>query len=71
MAVIGVKITHVIFDLDGLLLDSESIYTRVNEEIMQGFGKKYTMELKAKTAGMTMDESINLMLEHVRKLDIF
>ncbi|VBB34646.1 unnamed protein product [Acanthocheilonema viteae] len=58
------KITHVIFDLDGLLLDSESVYTRVNEEILLGYGKKYTMELKAKTAGMKMDESINFVLEH-------
>ncbi|MCP9258817.1 hypothetical protein DINM_001815 [Dirofilaria immitis] len=43
-----VKITHVIFDLDGLLLDSENIYTRVNEEILSAYGKKFTMELKAK-----------------------
>uniref|UniRef100_A0A0R3S2A3 HAD hydrolase, family IA, variant 3 n=1 Tax=Elaeophora elaphi TaxID=1147741 RepID=A0A0R3S2A3_9BILA len=59
-----VKITHVIFDLDGLLLDSESVYTRVNEEILLGYGKKYTMELKAKTAGMKMEETINFILEH-------
>ena len=45
MALEKPKITHVIFDLDGLLLDSEGIYTRVNEEIMQGYGEKYTMEL--------------------------
>ncbi|EFO15492.1 HAD-superfamily hydrolase [Loa loa] len=59
-----VKITHVIFDLDGLLLDSESVYTRVNEEILLGYDKKYTMELKAKTAGMQMDELINVILEY-------
>uniref|UniRef100_A0AAF5PS58 HAD-superfamily hydrolase n=1 Tax=Wuchereria bancrofti TaxID=6293 RepID=A0AAF5PS58_WUCBA len=59
-----VKITHVIFDLDGLLLDSETVYTRINEEILLGYGKKYTMELKAKMAGMGMNESINVILKH-------
>ncbi|VDM99185.1 unnamed protein product [Thelazia callipaeda] len=58
-----IKVTHVIFDLDGLLLDSESIYTRVNEEIMLSYGKRYTMGLKAKMAGMKMDDGIKLMLE--------
>ncbi|VIO90506.1 haloacid dehalogenase-like hydrolase family protein [Brugia malayi] len=59
-----VKVTHVIFDLDGLLLDSETVYTRINEEILLGYGKKYTMDLKAKTAGMGMNESINVILKH-------
>ncbi|KAM3724265.1 (DL)-glycerol-3-phosphatase 1 [Dirofilaria immitis] len=59
-----VKITHVIFDLDGLLLDSENIYTRVNEEILSAYGKKFTMELKAKVTGMKLDEQINLILEY-------
>ncbi|VDK55087.1 unnamed protein product [Gongylonema pulchrum] len=59
-----IKVTHVIFDLDGLLLDSETIYTRVNEELMQSYGKKYTMELKTKTTGMKLDELVNVVLEH-------
>ncbi|VDK80798.1 unnamed protein product [Onchocerca ochengi] len=64
MASSSAKITHVIFDLDGLLLDSESIYTRINEEILSSYGRKYTMKLKTKTAGMKMDEEINSILKY-------
>lgn len=65
MNVSDVQITHIIFDLDGLLLDSETIYTEVNAELMKSYGKEYTMELKMKTMGMKMDEAIKKMLEHV------
>lgn len=61
----GVQITHVIFDLDGLLLDSETIYTEINTKLMKGYNRKYTMELKTKTTGMKMDDAIQAMLEHV------
>uniref|UniRef100_A0A0R3RSM5 Haloacid dehalogenase-like hydrolase domain-containing protein Sgpp n=1 Tax=Elaeophora elaphi TaxID=1147741 RepID=A0A0R3RSM5_9BILA len=67
MSVSGPQITHVIFDLDGLLLDSETIYTKVNRELMKSYGREYTMELKAKTTGMKMDDAIQTMLEHVLK----
>ncbi|VDK64622.1 unnamed protein product [Onchocerca ochengi] len=64
MNILDIQITHIIFDLDGLLLDSETIYTQVNTEIMKNYGRKYTMELKAKTTGMKMDDAIQTMLEH-------
>ncbi|VDK89131.1 unnamed protein product [Litomosoides sigmodontis] len=60
----GMQITHVIFDLDGLLLDSETIYTEVNTELMKSYSRQYTMELKTKTTGMKMDDAIQAMLEH-------
>lgn len=64
MSVSSLQITHIIFDLGGLL-DSETIYTEVNTELMKNYGRNYTMELKTKTAGMKMDEAIQTMLEHV------
>lgn len=65
MVVSNPQITHVIFDLDGLLLDTETIYTKVNTEIMKNYDREYTMELKAKTTGMKMGDAIRVMLEHV------
>ncbi|VDM20231.1 unnamed protein product [Wuchereria bancrofti] len=64
MSILGLQITHIIFDLDGLLLDSETIYTQVNTELMKSYDREYTMELKTKTTGMKMDDAIQTMLEH-------
>lgn len=50
-------ITHVLFDMDGLLLDTESAYTdaqrQVLEEIQPGLGASFTWELKSKMMGRT------------------
>ena len=37
-----VKITHLIYDFDGLLLNTEPIYCRVNEMIAARYGKTFT-----------------------------
>ncbi|PVD18767.1 hypothetical protein C0Q70_21319 [Pomacea canaliculata] len=47
------KITHVVFDVDGLLIDTESIYSKVIEEICSEYGKTFTWEIKAQQMGQT------------------
>lgn len=59
------EITHVIFDLDGLLINTEPVYTEVNSYTMAMFGRKFTLDLKALTMGMTNEAAISLMLEKV------
>jgi pseudouridine-5'-monophosphatase len=43
--------THVIFDLDGVLLDTEPLYTRATEQIVAPFGKVFDWSVKARLMG--------------------
>ncbi|PIO66166.1 HAD hydrolase, family IA, variant 3, partial [Teladorsagia circumcincta] len=40
-------VTHVIFDFDGLLVDTEACYTIANQTMLRKFGREYTVELNA------------------------
>lgn len=44
-------VTHCIFDLDGLLLDTEPIYENGVHQICRSFGKEFTAEVKMKALG--------------------
>jgi len=46
-------VTHVIFDLDGLLMDSEPIYSRATNEICEKYGSKFNTDLELRTTGST------------------
>ncbi len=45
------RITHVVFDLDGTLLDTERLYTAATEQVVSAYGATFTMELKRQTMG--------------------
>ncbi|BES95808.1 haloacid dehalogenase-like hydrolase [Nesidiocoris tenuis] len=44
-------VTHVIFDLDGLLLDSETVYKSTHKKVIESFGKTYDPEIRLKVLG--------------------
>lgn len=45
------RIRAVLFDMDGLLIDSERIYTDVVNEILKPYGKEQTWDIKSKLMG--------------------
>lgn len=57
------KISHVIYDLDGLLLDTESLHAQVNAALARAHGKTFTKALKSKMTGRPSMESAQLAVE--------
>ncbi|EFJ20349.1 hypothetical protein SELMODRAFT_108997 [Selaginella moellendorffii] len=55
-------ITHVLFDMDGLLLDTEKFYSVVQEKILSGYGKSFTWSLKAKMMGKRAAEAAEIFV---------
>lgn len=53
----------VLFDLDGVLLDTEPLYTRATEAVIGRFGKRYGWDLKRHTMGRDARVSARFILE--------
>ncbi|GES90572.1 (DL)-glycerol-3-phosphatase 2 [Rhizophagus clarus] len=49
--------------MDGLLLDTERIYTEVTAEILSRFGKTYGWELKSKLMGLRQQDAADLLIK--------
>mgnify|MGYP002718119772 CR=1 FL=1 len=45
-------VTHVIFDLDGLLIDSEFRFAKAIAIVLKRYGKEYPLRLQEKVLGM-------------------
>ena len=56
-AAAATAITHALFDMDGLLLDTESAYTDAQRQVLEaiepGLGASFTRELKSRMMGRT------------------
>ncbi|XP_025158324.1 pseudouridine-5'-phosphatase isoform X2 [Harpegnathos saltator] len=57
------KVTHCIFDMDGLLLDTETLYTVAYNRVTQEFGKTYTWQHKAKIMGFKSTDAVQTIID--------
>jgi pseudouridine-5'-monophosphatase len=56
------SVTHCIFDLDGLLLDTESIYTECLQELCAPYGKNFSMGTKLEMMGKSSLEAGQILI---------
>lgn len=45
------QITHIIYDMDGVLLDTEPFYTQVTQSVVEQHGKQFDWHVKAQMLG--------------------
>lgn len=57
------KITHIIYDFDGLLLDTEPIHVRVNSAIASDYGKTFDRAVHSKIIGRTALDSAQIIVD--------
>jgi pseudouridine 5'-phosphatase len=55
-------ITHIIYDNDGLLLDTEPFYTKAHEIIAARYGKVFDWTIKSKMIGLRAEDSANILI---------
>jgi pseudouridine-5'-monophosphatase len=55
--------THVIFDMDGVLLDTERLYTQATQQIVGRWGKTFDWSIKANMIGRPALDSARYLVE--------
>jgi pseudouridine-5'-monophosphatase len=56
-------VTHVIFDMDGVLLDTERLYTLATQQIVGRFGKVYDWSIKGNMIGRLAIDSARYLVD--------
>ncbi len=57
------QLAAVVFDLDGLIVNSEDVYEQADAEVLRRRGKQYNAELRAQMMGRPTAESLRRMIE--------
>lgn len=57
-------VTHVIFDLDGLLLDTEEHYSKAANLYLKRFNHEFTWDVKQKMMGRKPQDAVGILVNH-------
>ena len=55
--------SHLIFDLDGVLLDTEKLYTEATQSVVGQYGKTFDWSLKSLMMGRHEQEAAELLVK--------
>jgi pseudouridine-5'-monophosphatase len=55
-------ITHIIYDNDGLLLDTEPFYTQAHQIVAARYGRVFDWKVKSKMIGLRAEDSANVLI---------
>lgn len=55
-------VSHCLFDMDGLLLDTENIYENSVREICRSFGKEYPWDVRMKVMGTQEEKTAEIVI---------
>ncbi|XGW09348.1 hypothetical protein V3C99_011556 [Haemonchus contortus] len=64
-----IKVTHLIFDVDGTLLDTEICYTSVNQAMLKKYDREFTPYMQAQMMGRGGVEANAWLLKEVGLID--
>ncbi len=56
----------VLWDMDGLLVDTEPLWTQAQQELAAGLGRVFSPEAKAAVVGTRLDRAVPALLHHLR-----
>ncbi len=59
------RIEAAIFDMDGLMADTEGLYYQAESRVARRYGKSFSVELMQKMMGHRAVQSIQIMMEHL------
>lgn len=60
------KVTHIIFDMDGTLVDTESVYEELYGKLIGKFDKTITKSLKLKYLGLPVESAIKTLIDELQ-----
>ncbi|XP_065075220.1 probable pseudouridine-5'-phosphatase [Ochlerotatus camptorhynchus] len=60
------KVTHCIFDMDGLLLDTEYIYQNILRDLVESYGSSYPWDTQMKIMGTTEQKTVSIIVNDLK-----